>query len=481
MLAILAGVMAMSNISMGAAPSGRSSTDWFQKAGYGVFVHYLEGLQNNPDEAHSLGRRTGWDECVREFNTERFAAQVSETGAAYVVFTMMQLTRHLVAPNATFDRMTGYKPGEACSTRDLVMDLYRSLHKRGILLMLYWTGDGPSRDPKAAAGLDCPVNGKVSEQFVRNWAAVAAEYGERYGPRVAGWWCDGSYPWLGYDETTLGILAAGMKAGGGNRIVALNPGVNDRVRPYSRHEDYTCGEQNDFVDIPSSRYVDGEQWHLLSYLGTNWGQPGTRLKKQALADYIHAVNAVGGVVSVDLMLYRDGSLDRSQVEVMRGLRQGLKDRKADLEAWKTGGAVPAGNRAWRKAARLLSLDGSHELIPSVGDIHAAGKGVDGDPGTCAVGGGEYAWSYQVDLLDLDQASRVVVQFGQGYPTEMEILVSADGAGWDTVQSASGHGGAAVDVRFDPRPVRYVRVSGRKPDGPGQVGVQMAIAELQVYR
>ena len=36
------------------AEENRPNTDWFQQAGLGVFVHYLEGLQNNPETLHSL-------------------------------------------------------------------------------------------------------------------------------------------------------------------------------------------------------------------------------------------------------------------------------------------------------------------------------------------------------------------------------------------------------------------------------------------
>lgn len=113
-----------------------AKTDWFVASKYGVFVHYLTGLQNNPDHVASLGRQTSWDECVREFDVEKFADRMREAGAGYVIFTMMQRSRFLIAPNATFDRLTGYRPGEACATRDLVEDLYQALNKRGLALML---------------------------------------------------------------------------------------------------------------------------------------------------------------------------------------------------------------------------------------------------------------------------------------------------------------------------------------------------------
>jgi hypothetical protein len=304
-----------------AGESPNPNTERFQKAGWGVFVHYLEHLQNNPAELNSLGKETTWDECVRKFDVERFAGQIGETSAGYVIFTMEQLARFLIAPNATFDRLTGYKPGEACATRDLVEDLYQALNRRGIRLMLYWTGDGPSKDERAAKALGWTE--KESVDYVRRWASVAREYSERYGAKVAGWWVDGCYPWIGYDDERLGIMAKALKAGNPNAIVALNPGVENRVSAYTRWEDYTCGEQNEFKDIPEGRWVNGEQWHILSFLGCShqgWAVPGSKYKKQELADYVRKVNERGGVVSIDVMLYRDGALDRSQLEMLKAVR-----------------------------------------------------------------------------------------------------------------------------------------------------------------
>jgi len=304
------------------------NTDWFQRAGWGVFVHYLVGLQNNAAELHSLGRQTAWDECVKEFDVGRFADQIAQTRAGYVIFTMHQRTRFLIAPNATFDRLTGYQRGEASATRDLVEDLHRALHRHGIRLMLYWTGDGPGDDVRAAKALGWTE--KVSEEYVRKWASVAREYGERYGEKVAGWWCDGCYPFIGYDEAKLAVMAEALKAGNPKRIIALNVGVQDKVRAYTKFEDFTTGEQNEFKDIPEGRWVNGEQWHILSFLGSShqgWGTPGSKYKKQELADYVRKVNEHGGVVSIDVMLHRDGSLDRSQLEMLKAVGAAMAKRK----------------------------------------------------------------------------------------------------------------------------------------------------------
>lgn len=446
------------------------NTDWFEKAGCGVFVHYLAGLQNNPEHVASLGRETAWDECVREFDTERFADTMAEVGAGYVIFTVMQVRAEMIAPNSTYDRLTGYGPGEACARRDLVEDLYESLSRRGIPLMLYYTGDGPRADPKAAPAFG--FSNPVTREFVEKWASVAREYSARYGEKVVGWWVDGCYPFIGYDEEKLGILVKALKAGNPRAIVALNRGVDPVVMSYTPLEDYTCGEQNRFFDMPSGRWLDGEQWHLLSYLGNGWGQPGTRYTKRELAEYVFDVNQRGGVVSIDVVLFRDGSLDRSQVEVLKAVRKELKEGR-------TRPPIPPGNLAYRRQAMLLSLDGSHELEVN-GGVHFPRLGVDGRLDTTALAGGEWPWTYEVDLVDTVQVRRIKVTFGPGYATQFEFRLSTDRVEWQTVAAKAEHDGSPFEASFEPVAARYVRVSAIKPDGPDQPGAQMSVAELEVY-
>lgn len=453
------------------------NTDWFQKAGYGVFVHYLEDLQNNPETIHSLGKKTSWDECVREFDVERFADSMAQARAGYVIFTMHQRTKFLIAPNSTFDNLTGYKPGEACSTRDLVEDLYRALSKRKIPLMLYWTGDGPREDSRAAKALGWAD--PIPVDYVKKWASVVREYGERYKDKVVGWWVDGCYRFIGYNEEKLKILADALKAGNPNRIIALNPGVEEKVSFYTVLDDYTCGEQNEFHDMPAQRWINGVQWHILSFLGCGgshigaaWAMPGTKYSKADLIEYISDVNRLGGVVSIDVMVYRDGALDRSQLEILKALRPGINLTQNQLP-------VPPGNLAFKKPARLLSLDGSRELPVNSGKYFAR-LGVDGKLNTFALAGNEWQWTYEVDLLKPEKISRIKVNFGKGYATTLKITISVDRKSWRQVGYGTDLNGSPFEVKFEPISAQYIRVSSLKPDGPNQPGVQMSISELEVY-
>jgi hypothetical protein len=474
-LAALAGALLAAPVAaqpeQATRPATGRSTDWFVDAGFGVFVHYLSGIQNNPDEIHSLGRETSWDECVREFDTERFADTMKEVGAGYVIFTVMQINRTMIAPNATFDRITGYAPGEACATRDLIADLADALGRRGIRLMLYYTGDGPRADEKAGPAMGW-TGGDVTDEFVDNWSSVAREYSERYGDRVAGWWVDGCYPWIGYDDAKLRRFGDALRAGNPDSLVAFNRGVDPKVMSYVGGEDYTCGEQNSFFDMPAGRFLDGEQWHILSYLGPWWGGAGSKYAKRELGEYVFDVHQRGGAVSIDVLLYRDGSLDRSQVEMLKAVRH-------ELATGKDRPPVPPGNLAYRKQAKLLSLDGSHELVVNSGTQFPR-LGVDGRLDTYALAGGEWAWTFAVDLIDTQPVSRIKVTFATGFPTELELRVSPDGQTWTTVAHETGLDGSPFEATFDPVVARYVRVCSIKPDGPEQTGSQMSVAELEVY-
>lgn len=141
-------------------------------------------------------------------------------------------------------------------------------------------------------------------------------------------------------------------------------------------------------------------------------------------------------------------------------------------------AVLSGNLAYRKKARLLSRADGHSLTASA--LHFAHYGVDGFPFTAACGAYEWAWTYQVDLGENHTLKRVVIRFGEGYATEYRVSLSMDGVSWKTVAEVKDGVGGVCEHLVEAVEARYVRVESIKPDGPGQPGVQMSIAELEVY-
>ena len=85
------------------AVSAASSADWLREAKYGAFMHLL------PSDAKTLA-------MIDDFDVERLAGQLESIGAKYFVLTLGQNSGYFNSPNAVYDRITGYRAGERCST-----------------------------------------------------------------------------------------------------------------------------------------------------------------------------------------------------------------------------------------------------------------------------------------------------------------------------------------------------------------------------
>ena len=354
----------------------RERTEFFSSLGWGIFTHYI-GFQPTKGNLRSCHRpQATWEERVAMFDTDRYARTLHEVGAHYAFFTLMQGSRYLCAPNAAFDRICGTRPGEACSRRDLIRDLIDSLKKYDIPLFLYYTGDGPYLDPECGPkmGYHDRETEVVNPLFVENWCEVLREYSLRYGDGVKGWWIDGTFRYLGYrDDEFFKLYREAALAGNPDAIIAFNNGVSqpDTDRPevqkyldgithplarvraleavadtdpaalaalsrcpgnsyrFSEYEDFMAGECDRFDELPpEGGMVDGSRWHKLGFLGQyhgytpiwggcGWNSLGSRYSGKELREYVKTCNARGGVVSIDLFLFDDGSFDKAQLEVVR--------------------------------------------------------------------------------------------------------------------------------------------------------------------
>ncbi|MBN2477310.1 MAG: alpha-L-fucosidase [Pirellulales bacterium] len=277
------------SVSPIAAADRNPNTDWLREARVGVFMHLL------PGDARGLQR-------VRQFDVNALASQLEAVGAKYFVLTLGQNSGFMNSPNLTYEQVAGYRPGERCSTRDLPLDLYRVLHPKGIELMLYLPCQVPNRDARAqrAFGLaQGPKDQPIDVAFAKKWAEVIHEWSARYGDKVAGWWFDGGYQWIGFNNEMAAVYAEAVKRGNPKAIVTFNPGV--KLIRWTEAEDYTAGELNEpFETIPTERWVDGSQWHALTYLGSSWSKRDTRYPAKRWADWVGSVVANGGVVTLDV-------------------------------------------------------------------------------------------------------------------------------------------------------------------------------------
>ncbi len=289
---LVAGLTLTGAIAVQAASSAASrnhDTDWFKNSRYGVFMHFL------PASAAQL-------EQVKAFDVQALASQLETIGARHFVITLGQNSGYFNAPNATYDRLTGYAPGERCSTRDLPLDLVRALEPKGIKLLLYLPCQTPNQDtaPQKAFGLrQGAADQPIDLDFARKWAQVIQEWSDRYGDKVVGWWFDGGYAHVGFNESIARIYADAVKHGNSKALVTFNPGV--QLIRWTRAEDYSAGELNEpFKYVPSLRWVDGSQWHALTFLGSSWAQRDTRLPTEQWVAWVRKVVAREGVVTLDM-------------------------------------------------------------------------------------------------------------------------------------------------------------------------------------
>jgi hypothetical protein len=311
-------------LSTQAAPQNEN-TRWFHDAQYGVFMHFLPGTSYGLD-------------LVDQFDVDALARQLDGAGAKYFILTLGQNSGYFNSPNAVYDRFTGYAPGERCSRRDLPLDLHRALESKRIRLMLYLPCQPPNQDARAqrAFGLR---EGKQDQPLdltaANKWAEVIQEWSDRYGDAVAGWWFDGAYEHLHFNEAIAQSYAQAAKHGNPKSIVTFNPGV--KLIRYTDGEDYTAGELNDpFSHVPTSRWLGGSQWHALTFLGSSWGKRNTRFSTDQWVNWVRAVTTEGGVVTLDMGPNTDpqegpvGSVGFDQLEQLKAIKAALAMSPWDL-------------------------------------------------------------------------------------------------------------------------------------------------------
>lgn len=297
-----------------AGPSHR--TDWFVKAQWGVFTHYLTDASTTAE---------AWNRQVDEFDVGALARQLELVGARYYVITLGQNSGHFCSPNAAYDRYVGIQPSK-CSKRDLIADIHAALAPKGIALMLYLPCQTPNRDPIAQKGFGLrqgPIDQPIDEDFARKWAEVIQEWSSRYGKGVVGWWFDGAYQHVRFNEAIGRIYADAARAGNAESIVTFNPGVS--MKKWTEAEDYTAGEINDAASMRcDGRWVEDKQWHMLSFLGPNWGQAPPRFSNEKVVEITGTIIRRQGVVTWDVPIEATGTIPQSFVDQLAALNKGLQ-------------------------------------------------------------------------------------------------------------------------------------------------------------
>ncbi len=302
-----------------AAMKLRADTRWFQECRYGLMCHWTS--QSFP----RCGERKPYADAVQDFDVERFASQVKETGAGFVVFTTSHAQHFFPAPLKSLD---GILAGRTAK-RDLVAELAEALQQRGVRLFLYYHL-GASSDP---AWLDATGFWETdTSRLFTHWIAMIEEIGLRYGNKLAGWWFDDGAVNYYYRSAPWQRLATAAKAGHPGRLVAFNPW---ELPSPTEFQDYYCGEGNadptvqgglkpfDHGHISGGAYA-GLQASAALLMEDDWlhtkrdteiGLP--RQTVSQLADLLGRFAVLKNVPILNCEIYQEGSLSPTTVQLIQ--------------------------------------------------------------------------------------------------------------------------------------------------------------------
>jgi hypothetical protein len=304
-------------VALSGGPAARAAdrAAWMKEARWGVMTHYLADWIATAEGRGRTLSVAEWNDLIDRFDIEGLADQLHSAGAGYHILTIGQNSGFYLAPNPTYDRLTGIAPSQ-CARRDLVSDLAGAYAARGIKLVVYLPAGAPAGDRRAREALQWQNGPYRNREFQLGWEAVIRDWSSRWGTKVAGWWFDGCY-WPNTMYRTLeppnfASFAAAARAGNPNSVLAFNPGVVDRSLSVAPEEDYTAGEINDPERLMIRRAalgkVDGAQVHVLSYLGTTWGKGVPRFSADQLTGFCRTIARSGGVITWDVPIEKSGRI-----------------------------------------------------------------------------------------------------------------------------------------------------------------------------
>lgn len=337
---VLSAVLAAGGITA-SAEKYDSNTD-FIAGKYGVFLHYLLERQGG---GQSLD---GWNQAVNSFDVNGFAADMHDVGASWVTITLTQSSGYFPIPMPEMETLTGVKCG---TQRDLVKDLIDALDPYGIKVMLYWHPGLPDNNTALAKALgaefkqnqgDATIgqassgNWMLSYTACKNVAGIAAALSERYGEKVVGWWFDGCYDNVGFNDRLARLYGDAVRSGNPNTLVCFNNGTKFHDCRFEA-ENYSAGETGHPNSLETTAFTsysvedrwsdNGYQEHRLTFLGENWGLGGTIYDTETLAKHSYeAFLKNGAALSFDVAISADGKVNSEHLAQLRAIRDYVRSQ-----------------------------------------------------------------------------------------------------------------------------------------------------------
>ncbi len=342
---LLAVVLLVGTAAPASAAKYDPDTDWIAGK-YGIFLHYLLERQGGGNSLE------GWNQAVNSFDVDRFAKDLDSVGASWITITLTQASGYFPIPMPEMEALTGVKCG---TDRDLVADLIRACEPYGIRVMLYWSPGLPQNNLPMARALgavfrqnqgDVSVGQGASGDWMLNYTAaknvcsILSALSQRYGDKVHGWWFDGCYDNVGFNDRLAELYGDAARAGNPHTLVAFNDGIRFADCRFET-ENYACGEtcHPAFLDTTSfltykadSRWTEnGYQAHRLTFLGENWGLGGTIYDTAELAKHSYeAFLKNGAAISYDVAISADGKIAAEHMAQLKAIHDYVQSQPAPV-------------------------------------------------------------------------------------------------------------------------------------------------------
>jgi len=324
------------HLSQKTKASGRAA--WLADAVYGLSLHWV--AQSVPRHGD---RPLPVTEAVDKFDVPLLVQQCVEAGAGWLLFTISHAKQHLLFPSKIMDRVL---PGRTCE-RDLMAEIIDALAAKNIPVIFYYPNIADNFDPdwqRASGWLYDPAS------YTALQYDLVTEIGERYGPKLAGWWIDNCYdpkiclwkPWhvkspsinKHADLYDFERYANALRAGNPDRAVAFNFAGTDAWKSELGKGivDYAAGESNHLDRLPYGQ-LSGEgdsQWHSFVWMDEFWGHwaageiPPPRYETGLVISYIEYVKKHGGAFSYNAAAYQDELIPETTMEQLRKIKTQIR-------------------------------------------------------------------------------------------------------------------------------------------------------------
>ncbi len=325
--------------------SGKSALFRPFSSHWGLMFHYLDRPASSNEFPTTSSR--AWNQRIDAFDVSLFASQVKETGAGYIIFTLGQNTGHFCAPNPVYDELTGLSQSRL-ARRDLISEIAAALSPE-VKLIAYLPSHAPAHHIEVARALRfmppwsaeaCGIKRFWAEnecaderlsEFQRHWEDIVRYWGLKWRDKVNGWWIDGCYfhekMYAGDMEPNFKTFAQALRAGNSSRILAFNAGTDKPFSRLTKEQDYTAGEVSTAFPVSNKwntleSVASGQQLHLLSYLGSWWGEGEPRFDDQFVMGYTRQLLRSGGMLTWDVPIELNGRISdafRSQLSSLNAV------------------------------------------------------------------------------------------------------------------------------------------------------------------